>query len=73
MSESGVVTVKVGQHQHCRNCSKAVPLEEDYCGEDCRHERTEELRRKRNQMYFIVILGAVVVLLTTMLPLFGGR
>jgi predicted nucleic acid-binding Zn ribbon protein len=66
------VTVKVGQHEHCRNCRRAVPIGEDFCGADCRREHKEDLRRKRNQMYFIIILGAIVVLLTTMLPLLGG-
>ena len=66
------MVVKVGQHQHCRNCGKAVPIGEDYCSEACRVERTEDLRRKKNQMYVIIFIGAIIVLLASFLPFFGG-
>lgn len=59
----------VEKHKHCRHCGKAVAEDKDYCDDDCKAARIEELRAQRNRLLFLVALGALAILVTTVLPL----
>ena len=42
---------KLVQHKHCRICSKAVPIDEDVCSEECQGklEQFQKANKKKNK------------------------
>ncbi|MFO8109849.1 MAG: DUF2116 family Zn-ribbon domain-containing protein [Thermoplasmata archaeon] len=50
-------------HKHCGVCGKPVPLEETFCSEKCREEYKEMLSKRRNRMYMIYALLAILLVL----------
>ncbi|MBA3045613.1 MAG: DUF2116 family Zn-ribbon domain-containing protein [Candidatus Thermoplasmatota archaeon] len=57
---------KLLQHKHCRNCEKAIPLKEDYCGDECKIQHQNMLRKKRNQLYILMAIAMGLMLVTLM-------
>ena len=60
---------KLLQHKHGRNCGKAVNVDDIYCNEKCKEEHYAMLRKKRNQLYLMMILAVGLMFVTLM---FGG-
>jgi len=58
---------KLLQHKHCRNCGRAVQVDQDYCNDRCREEHHAMLRKKRNQLYVLMILALGLMSLTMVL------
>ena len=55
---------KLLQHKHCQICGRAVPLGEDYCGDECKKKMEDVVKRKRFWMYiFYALMAAFIVLL----------
>jgi predicted nucleic acid-binding Zn ribbon protein len=57
---------KLIQHKHCRNCGRAVKVDDDFCNEQCRSEHKEMLRKKRNQLYILLIVAIAIMILAMM-------
>ena len=52
------------QHKHCRICRKPIPLEEDFCSEECRERYEEMVSKRRKKMYIIyALLGVFFVVM----------
>ena len=58
---------KLLQHKHCRNCGKAVNIEDKYCNENCQEEHYAMLRKKRNQLYLLMVLAMGLMAVTVVL------
>ena len=58
---------KLLQHKHCWNCGRAVQVDQDYCNDRCREEHHAMLRKKRNQLYVLMILALGLMSLTMVL------
>ena len=58
---------KLLQHKHCRNCGKAVNVDDKYCNDKCQDEHHNMLKKKRNQLYMLMLLAmglmAVIVII----------
>ena len=59
------------KHKHCRNCDKAIAEDKVYCDDECKQARVATLRAQRNRLLMMVLFGAVVILVTTVLPFLG--
>lgn len=57
------VPERIPQHRHCQMCHKAIPLEETMCSEACRLQWQGMMRKKRNQLIFIWVMAAIVLLI----------
>jgi predicted nucleic acid-binding Zn ribbon protein len=44
---------KLLQHRHCQICSKAIPLSEEFCSEECRLEFDNIVKKRKSMMYLI--------------------
>lgn len=58
---------KLLQHRHCQVCSKAIPLSEEYCSEECKVEFEAVIKKRRTYiylMYGMIILIIVVMILS---------
>ena len=49
------------QHKHCRQCGKAIPSDEKFCGDKCQTEHREMMRKKKNQMLIIMFLAMAMM------------
>ena len=58
---------KLLQHKHCRNCGKAVNIDDKYCNDKCHDEHFAMLRRKRNQLYLLMALAMGLMAVTVLL------
>ena len=58
---------KLLQHKHCRNCGKAVNVDDKYCNDNCQEEHYALLKRKRNQLYILMILAIGLMAVTVLL------
>ncbi len=57
---------KLVQHKHCRICSKAVPLDEEVCSEECQAklEQFMKANKKKNIMVlFMMVLSFFLLFL----------
>lgn len=55
------------QHKHCRNCGRAVSLDDDYCNDRCKDEHHSMLKKKRNQLYLMMLLALGLMVVTLLL------
>ncbi len=53
------------QHKHCRICQKPVPLDEDFCSEECKDEYDDLLSSRKKKQY--VVYGLLIVLFIVMI------
>jgi predicted nucleic acid-binding Zn ribbon protein len=58
---------KLLQHRHCQVCSKAIPISEEYCSDECKVEFEALMKKRKNYIYIIyatMILIIVVMFLS---------
>jgi len=60
---------RVAQHRHCRHCDRAIPLEQEYCSENCEHEHAALLQGKRRQLLVFYAVAVLLVVLLVVLQL----
>jgi predicted nucleic acid-binding Zn ribbon protein len=53
---------KLLQHRHCQVCSKAIPLSEEVCSEECRAEFDALVKKRRNFLYIFYAMIAVFII-----------
>jgi predicted nucleic acid-binding Zn ribbon protein len=56
---------KLLQHRHCQVCSKAIPLSEEYCSEECNVEFNALVKKRRTYIY--VIYGMILLVIVVMI------
>ncbi|MCD6461595.1 MAG: DUF2116 family Zn-ribbon domain-containing protein [Thermoplasmata archaeon] len=61
----------VVQHKHCPVCGRAMPLEEEYCSEECR-EKMEVLVKKKKMFYYVYMFLMVFIIALIFLSYLGG-
>ena len=47
---------KLLQHRHCQVCSKAIPMSEEYCSEECKTEFEAMVKKRKSYVYIIYAL-----------------
>jgi predicted nucleic acid-binding Zn ribbon protein len=58
------VTEKIKQHHHCQICGKAIPLEEQFCSEDCRQKYGQMVKRRKILIYAMyALIGIILVII----------
>ena len=55
---------KLLQHRHCQVCSKAIPISEEFCSEECKVEFGGMVKKRRNLLY--VFYGLIIVFIVIM-------
>jgi predicted nucleic acid-binding Zn ribbon protein len=53
---------KVVQHRHCQTCLKAIPIEEEFCNDECK-EKWNQLIKANKKKNLIVLLWMVIVVI----------
>lgn len=56
---------KLLQHKHCQVCSKAIPLSEEICSEECKVEFEALVKKRRSYIY--LMYGMIVLIFVVML------
>jgi predicted nucleic acid-binding Zn ribbon protein len=56
---------KLLQHRHCQVCSKAIPLSEEYCSEECKVEFDALVKKRRTYIY--VMYGMILLVIVVMI------
>ncbi len=56
---------KLLQHRHCQVCSKAIPLSEEFCSEECKIEFDKMVKKRKNFLY--LFYGMVVIFIIVMI------
>ena len=59
---------RILQHKHCQICGKAVPIEEDFCSEECKEKMEQMVKKKRLWMYVFYALALVLVFMLIFSP-----
>jgi predicted nucleic acid-binding Zn ribbon protein len=63
---------KLLQHQHCQICSKAIPLSEELCSEECTEEYNKLIQKRKNTLY--LFYGMIIVFMVLfVLMLISGQ
>jgi predicted nucleic acid-binding Zn ribbon protein len=62
---AGAKGTKLLQHRHCQVCSKAIPLSEEFCSEECNTEFDKMVKKRRNFLY--LFYGMVVLFIILMI------
>ena len=62
---------KLLQHKHCRQCSKAILLDQVFCDDDCRSQHQSMMKKKRNQLLMLMAFAVGMMLLTMVPGLWG--
>jgi len=44
---------KLLQHRHCQVCSKAIPISEEFCSEECETEFQGMIKKRKSYIYII--------------------
>lgn len=56
---------KLLQHRHCQVCSKAIPIKEEYCSEECKVEFEALVKKRRSYVY--IMYGMIVLIIVVMI------
>jgi predicted nucleic acid-binding Zn ribbon protein len=61
----GAKAGKLLQHRHCQVCSKAIPISEEFCSEECSTEFDAMVKKRKNFLYlfYAMIVVFIVVML----------
>ncbi|HEV2231548.1 MAG TPA: DUF2116 family Zn-ribbon domain-containing protein [Thermoplasmata archaeon] len=51
----------VAEHRHCRVCRKVCSPDSETCSKTCERERARRLESRRNSLYVLYALAAVVI------------
>ncbi len=51
------------QHLHCPVCNKAIPPDEDYCGEECKEIYERRMKKKRFISNLFNMVGIFIIIL----------
>ena len=56
--------IKWAPHKHCPVCGTPMPPEKAVCSAECEqlYDAIKSKQKRRNQMYYIILLPAIVVL-----------
>jgi len=56
-------------HKHCKICNKPIPLEEEFCSEECREEYEDLVssRKKRQYLLYGLFIVFMIVLFFTLM------
>ena len=60
---------KLLQHRHCQVCSKAIPISEEFCSDECKVE-FEALMKKRKNYIYIIYATMVIIIAVMLLSMF---
>ncbi|WP_455392702.1 DUF2116 family Zn-ribbon domain-containing protein [[Eubacterium] cellulosolvens] len=60
---------KLLQHRHCQVCSKAIPISEEFCSEECKVE-FEALIKKRKTYIYIIYATMILIIAVMFLSYF---
>lgn len=55
---------KLLQHRHCQVCSKAIPMSEEFCSEECKVEFEAMVKKRKNYIY--LIYGTMILIIAVM-------
>ena len=55
---------KLLQHKHCQVCSKAIPISEEYCSEECKVEFEALVKKRRSYIY--IMYGMIILIIVVM-------
>ena len=62
--------VRIPPHTHCRICGKAIPVNKEYCSNECREKEIKiQKRNRRMNLLFMIILMALFLFMILTLPL----
>ena len=61
----GAKAGKLLQHRHCQVCSKAIPMSEEFCSEDCSGEFEVMVKKRRSYIY--IMYGMIVLIIVVMI------
>ena len=56
---------KLLQHKHCQVCSKAIPMSEEFCSEECKVEFEALVKKRRSYIY--IMYGMIILIIVVML------
>ena len=64
---------KYDEHKHCIVCGRAIPITQDFCGQDCREKygKVEKDKDKKGK-WQIVMIFIVMIVMMFILPSLGG-
>lgn len=66
---SAMMVERIPQHRHCQACGKAFTGRDDFCSEDCREERSDEIKGKRKQLLILYALAVAVLVIALVVGL----
>jgi predicted nucleic acid-binding Zn ribbon protein len=52
---------KLLQHRHCQVCSKAIPMSEEFCSEECKTEFEAMVKKRKNYIYIIYATMILII------------
>jgi predicted nucleic acid-binding Zn ribbon protein len=58
---------RIPQHKHCRNCDKAVPVDREYCDEDCEQQHKARVKAKKKQLQIFYVVMIVIFIFALLL------
>jgi predicted nucleic acid-binding Zn ribbon protein len=56
---------KWGPHSHCPICGKAMPMDKQFCSQNCRdnYYASQKKQKKKSRIQMIVMVGMMAVLM----------
>ncbi|MHA1585302.1 MAG: DUF2116 family Zn-ribbon domain-containing protein [Promethearchaeota archaeon] len=57
-----------GEHKHCLVCQRAIPMDRDFCSQECKdqYNKKDKKKGKKNKIQIIVFGALIVVMLIVM-------
>jgi len=56
------MTTKIPQHKHCILCGRAVQVDEDYCGDECKNLYDQRMAKRKQTLYFYMAAAFIIIL-----------
>ena len=62
------MTTKIPQHKHCILCGRAVQVDEDYCGDECKNLYDQRTAKRKQTLYFYMAAAFIVIVFVLISP-----
>lgn len=62
---------RVAQHRHCHYCDKAIPVDKQYCDDNCETQHKTILKTKKRQLLIFYVIMIIIFVFAVFLSIGG--
>jgi len=65
---------KYDEHKHCVVCSRAIPIDRDFCSSECKdiYSNADKKKGKKSTVQIVFLIAFMLIMITVVIPALTG-